>query len=357
MARRALLWKYLDTQRQGFEVRWRGRIRKEFQREQEQVLAAWSKPGAVVEDALRASQKRWHVLLTALWKEALAKFGSQTARQLGATVVGGRRRKADGETWQYDPWSRHYQDAVRNLVGRKVTQVTDATRREIARIVGKNSQHGGPDRTAAEIKRMYGGFSAHRSWKIARTEGAMAANYAHHNAALDSGMATTKTWLTSKDSRVRHYHRPLDGVTVPMGTRFPNGLMYPCDPEGAAREVIHCRCVATYSYNPAKLPDDAPDAPVDDLLPDDAGVQEVAITPPTVVPAAGGAGDLATTVEDAVALLVRFPRPPLPVLQQAAPAVVERWSTRGEQDAFDLWAAMLGGLFTFWTQLEWKPVV
>lgn len=42
-------------------------------------------------------------------------------------------------------------------------------------------------------------------------------------------------------------HVKMDGETVPIDARFSNGLRYPCDPEGPARETIKCRCYVTYN--------------------------------------------------------------------------------------------------------------
>lgn len=68
------------------------------------------------------------------------------------------------------------------------------------------------------------------------------------NAQEESGEAMVKTWLSSKDERVRPTHAPVTGAhgqTVPIGDKFQVGeslLDRPGDPLGEASEVINCRC-------------------------------------------------------------------------------------------------------------------
>lgn len=49
-------------------------------------------------------------------------------------------------------------------------------------------------------------------------------------------------WVSSRDDRVRDSHADMDGIKVVPGEPFPNGLIYPMDPDGSAEEVINCRC-------------------------------------------------------------------------------------------------------------------
>lgn len=41
---------------------------------------------------------------------------------------------------------------------------------------------------------------------------------------------------------MRDSHAHLDGVQVEYNEKFPNGLMYPADPQGQPSEVYNCRC-------------------------------------------------------------------------------------------------------------------
>lgn len=56
------------------------------------------------------------------------------------------------------------------------------------------------------------------------------------------GIKVNKMWIATLDSRTRHSHRQLDGVSIPKEENFENGLKFPADPNGAPAEVYNCRC-------------------------------------------------------------------------------------------------------------------
>jgi len=58
----------------------------------------------------------------------------------------------------------------------------------------------------------------------------------------DMGVKVMKRWLATLDGVTRDTHRALDNVTIPYNEHFDNGLMFPKDPSGAAREIFNCRC-------------------------------------------------------------------------------------------------------------------
>lgn len=65
--------------------------------------------------------------------------------------------------------------------------------------------------------------------------------------ARDMGLKVVKQWMATLDSRTRDSHAKMDGETIKVGDKwhhykFSNGLRYPGDPEGPAREVYNCRC-------------------------------------------------------------------------------------------------------------------
>lgn len=65
--------------------------------------------------------------------------------------------------------------------------------------------------------------------------------------ARDMGLNVVKQWMATLDSRTRDSHAMMDGETIKVGDKwhhykFSNGLRYPGDPEGPAREVYNCRC-------------------------------------------------------------------------------------------------------------------
>jgi len=86
----------------------------------------------------------------------------------------------------------------------------------------------------------HGSFS--RSLTIARTETGQAMATAR-DAAMDQLKVEKIEWGTAGDGNVRNSHIAQSGMVIKRGETFPNGCRYPCDPAGAAGEVINCRCV------------------------------------------------------------------------------------------------------------------
>lgn len=56
---------------------------------------------------------------------------------------------------------------------------------------------------------------------------------------------TTKTWQLGPSDGHRPSHLALDGVTVGIDERFPNGLRFPRAP-GPPAEVVNCNCYLTF---------------------------------------------------------------------------------------------------------------
>ncbi len=93
---------------------------------------------------------------------------------------------------------------------------------------------------------------AHRAMTIARTEGVGAANNGHIAAlraflTANPDLEVVKTWLAKRDDRTRPDHDEMHGQSVAgldMPFTVPSGgtIRWPHDPDGAADEVINCRC-------------------------------------------------------------------------------------------------------------------
>ena len=85
--------------------------------------------------------------------------------------------------------------------------------------------------------------------RIAETESHRDANAGAYETAMAAG-ATTKTWHTMMDDRVRDSHFWLEGVSAPLDGEFYNykgeSTMYPGE-WGIAEEDVNCRCWVTYS--------------------------------------------------------------------------------------------------------------
>lgn len=87
--------------------------------------------------------------------------------------------------------------------------------------------------------------SSIRNARTAVTGAQNAGRQASYEQAVDLGIETKKRWNDANDSRVRSSHQHLNGVTVDVNEKFPNGCMFPADPEGKPAEVYNCRCTLT----------------------------------------------------------------------------------------------------------------
>lgn len=56
------------------------------------------------------------------------------------------------------------------------------------------------------------------------------------------GIEVYKQWMATLDSHTRDSHADVDGETIPLDSKFSNGLEYPGEPGGAPAEVYNCRC-------------------------------------------------------------------------------------------------------------------
>lgn len=94
-------------------------------------------------------------------------------------------------------------------------------------------------------------FTVEHSLAIGEDEGNAVGNYYREQRAIAQGF-TMKTWVTMKDSRVRHSHVLVDGRTIGIFDAFDVGngqMMFPCDASLgiSQKEIANCRCVCQYS--------------------------------------------------------------------------------------------------------------
>ena len=83
--------------------------------------------------------------------------------------------------------------------------------------------------------------------RIARTEGhriQQASTKDAQQQAKSKGADVVKQWDSTLDGKTRESHRRVDGEIRELDEKFSNGLDYPGDPSGKAKEVINCRCVS-----------------------------------------------------------------------------------------------------------------
>lgn len=137
-----------------------------------------------------------------------------------------------------------FEDRERQL--KKITTLRfETARRTVTKIVRESIESNSSVKEAAEklknaikeIKQL----GAKSAGTIARTEIASISSRARYAAFTSTSDVQGLEWLSARDELVRHGHG-IDGERVETGSNFSNGLRYPLDPRGSARNVINCRC-------------------------------------------------------------------------------------------------------------------
>ena len=128
-------------------------------------------------------------------------------------------------------------------MGIEVSALKKAVTQEISRGIATGLGYGDIARNIANATSAP--FS--RTKTIARTEGhriQQTSTADAQRAAKDKGADVVKQWDATLDGKTRESHRRVDGEIRELDETFSNGLMYPGDPNGAAAEVINCRCAS-----------------------------------------------------------------------------------------------------------------
>ena len=127
-------------------------------------------------------------------------------------------------------------------LGVNINELKKAIRNEISRGLASGLRYQDISRNISNAMRI----DLNKAIRIARTEGHRVQNEAKIDAykkAKENGADVLKQWDSSLDKRVRPSHAKVDGEIHEMDEKFSNGLMYPGDKKGKAKEVINCRCV------------------------------------------------------------------------------------------------------------------
>lgn len=261
--RKAAFWKSFDQNRNGYERQMAGKMGVYFQQLGAEIagrIVVGDSPLETIRTTIKASRPQLTKILRSSWKDTIRFFGGATVQMLGGRLADGKgttggRGKAElaaelegkADVQIFDPWSDAVQQVVDAFVAEKVTNIDRTTRQRMKAIVSDSFEKGESiDKVAAKIQATTAGMTQRRAYVIARTEIVGASNYASHLVADESGLFATRTWVSSRDERVRDTHKTMDGQSAPMDKLYSNGLMFPGDPSGPAKEVIQCRCVETF---------------------------------------------------------------------------------------------------------------
>lgn len=256
---KAEFWKTQDKTKIAWEQEIAKKVASLFAGEGEVVAEGFKANGkigasAAIDDML----SEWEDLLTASYTAVIEHFGQLSGEQIEfiaeKSSTGPSSRK-----FNFDPFAELIRKFIMTEVAKKVTYMTETTKQLIAQQIDEGFANGDSmPGIATRILESYKSWSSvgdsdvgwSRAMMIARTETASASGYGNHYGALQAeqefGVTIIKTWISSRDDRVRDRHDEMDGETVPLNEPYSNGLMYPGDPNGSADEVIGCRCVEAH---------------------------------------------------------------------------------------------------------------
>lgn len=144
---------------------------------------------------------------------------------------------------------------IQNEVGRRIAGVNETTIKLVQGVIEDGFHKGESIQTVAkQLADMFDEFNRPpvdgvfgRADVIARTEMNSALNFGQFEGARqaqENGVTLFKSWLSSRDDRVRESHKALDAEThdkpIPFDQPFSNGMQFPGDSNGDPGEVINC---------------------------------------------------------------------------------------------------------------------
>lgn len=243
---KAILWKRVDRQRVAWWKPAQKQILPLYGDESDAVAKAikGKKPDQLVkaaEKAINSLESEWEKMLKQLNSAIIEDFGQDTADDYGEP-----KNVSDIELdnklemkFTFDPTSAAVRrwletEATKDVISILATNLDDVKRVILAGV----DENIGTRQIAVNLRQFYSDRSPFKAMRLARTEVTKASAFGSEEAAKQSGVAKTKTWLSSRDDRVRDEHAAMDGETVKLGEKFSNGLEFPSEPM--------CRCVLTF---------------------------------------------------------------------------------------------------------------
>jgi len=240
-------WKRIDDRRIGWSKVIAKKVEPLYIAEGKKVVKAYIGSGSAgVEAAIKGSKKDWTDLIKSVSYALIEDFGNEIAEDLD-----GEPSKGEFPTelrWIFDPFSAAVNAWIAKHAAESVTSILKTSIIDVHRIIQKGVADGiGTQKIAKSLRKFYDEKSAWKAMRVARTETSMAAGYGQREAALQSGVVKTHSWISSRDDRVRDSHiRADDGQAIPLSQRFKNGLLYPGDSAGGPGEIVYCRCVESF---------------------------------------------------------------------------------------------------------------
>lgn len=185
--------------------------------------------------AIQGLRPEWEKMMTAIMASLIEDFGNEIADDLGAKTI----YEVSETKWVFDPFSAATRAWIIKHGAEDVTSILSTNLDDVKRIILAGVDEDlGTAQIARNLRKFYIDRSPFKAMRVARTEVCKASSFGSMEAARQSGVVKKKTWLTSRDDRVRDEHIAMEGESVGLNENFSNGLEYPSEPM--------CRCVLTF---------------------------------------------------------------------------------------------------------------
>jgi len=247
-------WKNIDDRKRTFEDKVTEQLQRVFEDEQDRVANFVSNNPDVgslstfIDDEL---VPEWEDVLIAIYNNVITYFAEREIENLVDEVEEKGLKKF--HTKDFDLHRQFVQTFISNHALDHARKITDATKTKLTRVMREGAAEGlGSNQIARNMRDVYERWEdddeldVSRANKIARTEVHSSSQYGHYAGAKQAedelGIVQSKKWLDSGDDRVRESHDEVHGETLKLDQYYSNGLLYPGDPGGEAKEIINCRC-------------------------------------------------------------------------------------------------------------------
>ncbi len=160
---------------------------------------------------------------------------------------------------EFDPYTQTIQNFIKTNSLQVAKEINTETEKQIRATLAQGMRENETiQELTARIMHVFGTASTYRAFMIARTESAMAENYADVVAWEQTGVVESKQWFTAEDEHVCGFCHEMDGVTITLKQSFFNkgDVMMFEDKNGKPHEMTldfrtigepplhpNCRCV------------------------------------------------------------------------------------------------------------------
>ena len=236
-------WKRIDRRR----IAWWGVVTKKILPLYEDEIKAiekaikGKKPAqleSAAGEAIEGRHEEWEKMLTAISAALIEDFGNEIAEDLGGEPKSDKQSELK---WAFDPMSAAARAWIAKNGAASIKTILATNLDDVKRvIVAGVDENLSTVQISRNLRQFYTDHSASKAMRVARTEVSHAAGFGQREAARQSGVVKTHTWITSRDDRVRDAHILMDNETVDLDKAYSDGSMYP------GEQDINCRCVEAF---------------------------------------------------------------------------------------------------------------